>query len=231
VIVSHAHRFIFLKTRKTGGSSVEVALSSICGPDDVLTPMTAEEEELRQPRNQQNRDVPSELQPKLGKLLVLLGGNARTAGAIFYGHMPAARVKRALPPEVWDNYKKVTIERNPWDRELSHYFWRNPQRGDPEDFERFVLRRSRPRRIDNFDIYSIGGKVVADIVLRYESLASDFAVFAHGLGLTTVPELPKAKGSSRPLEARDYRPFYNDRTRDFVARRYSREIEAFGYVF
>jgi hypothetical protein len=36
LIISHRHRFIFLKTRKTAGTSVEIALSRFCGPDDVI---------------------------------------------------------------------------------------------------------------------------------------------------------------------------------------------------
>jgi hypothetical protein len=32
VIVSHEHVFVFLKTEKTAGTSVEIALSRSCGP-------------------------------------------------------------------------------------------------------------------------------------------------------------------------------------------------------
>ena len=39
MIVSHAHRFIFIKTQKTAGTAMEVALSAICGPDDIITPI------------------------------------------------------------------------------------------------------------------------------------------------------------------------------------------------
>ena len=47
MIASHQHRFIFLKTRKTAGTSVEIALSKVCGPDDVITEISPEDEELR----------------------------------------------------------------------------------------------------------------------------------------------------------------------------------------
>ena len=32
MIVSHEHKFIFLKTKKTAGTSIELALSELCGP-------------------------------------------------------------------------------------------------------------------------------------------------------------------------------------------------------
>src|SRR5436190_5044052 len=35
--ISHKHKFIFIKTVKTAGTSIEVFLSQHCGPDDVLT--------------------------------------------------------------------------------------------------------------------------------------------------------------------------------------------------
>ena len=42
MIVSHKHKFIFLKTKKTAGTSIELALSRLCGPADVITPLTAD---------------------------------------------------------------------------------------------------------------------------------------------------------------------------------------------
>ena len=47
MIVSHEHRFIFLKTKKTAGTSLELALSQLCGPDDVITPLAPTDEALR----------------------------------------------------------------------------------------------------------------------------------------------------------------------------------------
>ena len=37
MIVSHKHKFIFLKTRKTAGSSIQVTLAEHCGEDDIIT--------------------------------------------------------------------------------------------------------------------------------------------------------------------------------------------------
>ena len=38
MIISYKYKFIFMKTRKTAGSSIQKALSTICGPDDIITP-------------------------------------------------------------------------------------------------------------------------------------------------------------------------------------------------
>ena len=47
MIISHEHKFIFLKTKKTAGTSIELALSQLCGPDDVIPPITDSDEALR----------------------------------------------------------------------------------------------------------------------------------------------------------------------------------------
>ena len=39
MIVSHKHKFIFLKTKKTAGTSIELALSPFCGDSDILAPL------------------------------------------------------------------------------------------------------------------------------------------------------------------------------------------------
>jgi len=39
MIISHKYKFIFIKTRKTAGSTIEYNLSSFLGPNDVITPL------------------------------------------------------------------------------------------------------------------------------------------------------------------------------------------------
>jgi hypothetical protein len=39
MIISHKHKFIFIKPQKTAGTSVELMLSRICGDKDVITPL------------------------------------------------------------------------------------------------------------------------------------------------------------------------------------------------
>jgi hypothetical protein len=36
VILSHQYRFIYIRCRKTASTSIELALSRICGPDDII---------------------------------------------------------------------------------------------------------------------------------------------------------------------------------------------------
>ena len=47
MIVSHQHRFIFIKTQKTAGTSIEMALSSICGATDIISAISPIDEKNR----------------------------------------------------------------------------------------------------------------------------------------------------------------------------------------
>ncbi|MBY6200698.1 hypothetical protein KUV65_04945 [Maritalea mobilis] len=232
MIISHRHRFIFLKTQKTAGSSVELALSEICGPEDVITPMNAvEREDDPARRGPQNYHVPPAYRPLGAALLHRMGARARKSGFSYFQHMPAALVRRRMDPAEFDSYRKVTIVRNAWDREVSLYFWATRKLDEKPSFEQFVRRRVWRPEMKTFEIYSINGKSVADTVMRYETLAEDFASFVGSLGLDHVPVLPRAKGSFRTKAKRDYRDFYTDESAEIVRRRYAREIDLFGMTF
>src|SRR4051812_41096314 len=48
MIISLAHRFVLVRGMKVAGTSIEMALSTICGPDDIVPPMVPVEERKRQ---------------------------------------------------------------------------------------------------------------------------------------------------------------------------------------
>lgn len=232
MIISYKHHFIFLKTQKCAGTSVEMALSTICGPDDVVTGWGEEDKELQQQLGcqPQNCTIPERYRPRSWRLRKMARLRKSHMGLTFYNHMPASKVRQCMDPLVFDAFRKVTIVRNPWDREVSLYFWKFRASEKRPPFERYVRwPRHRPER-KTFELYSIDGIIVADTVLRYETLQDDFSKFTESLGGEAM-ELPRAKSNFRPKAKRDFHDFYNPTTRDVVARRYAREIEAFGYEF
>lgn len=233
MIISYKHEFIFLKTQKTGGSSVEIALAAICGPQDVLTTLSEDTDhpEMAQGHRRQNDLIPLQNRPFWAKAASRIGLNFSAGRSHYRNHMNAETVRKLMDPEKFDRFRKVTIVRNPWDREVSLYYWHTRNIADKPSFDQFVRRRlSNPER-KTFKIYTIDGRIVADTILRYESLQDDFAAFVGSLGLREPPALPRAKGNIRPRGLRDYRQLYDSAAKEIVARRYAREIAVFGYTF
>jgi hypothetical protein len=226
MLVSHRHRFIFVKTRKTGGTSLEIALSRELGADDIITPIAPDDEALRAGlggRGPQHCAVPRERWGAREWWRHLRGKHND-----FYNHMPARVMRRSLPSEVWDGYFKFTIERNPWDMAVSAYYWHHKQEPRPPLAE-FLASRAL-RSYSNWPVYAIDGKVAVDEVIRYERLASALPGLATRLGLSATPSLPRAKGGFRQ-DRRPYQEVLGPRERDLVARVFAREIAAFGWTF
>ena len=46
-IINHKYKFIFIKTRKTAGTSLEIALSKFCDSGDIITIIKPEDEKIR----------------------------------------------------------------------------------------------------------------------------------------------------------------------------------------
>ncbi len=214
MIVCHEHRFIFMKTLKTAGTSVEIELSRVCGPTDIITPLPAEDEAVRAERG--GRPGQNYEAPPLAERV--------------HEHIRASKVRPIVGTEVWDSYYKFAIERNPWDAVVSLYYWM--RRNDKVDtFEWFLtMPNIEQLATRNYQAYHLKGEVAVDRVLRFESLADDLAEVWQHLSLPGEPNLPHAKSGARPSGS-DYRDLYNDTSADLVRRVFARQIAELGYGF
>lgn len=230
MIVSHEHKFIFLKTKKTAGTSIELALTQYCGPRDILTPLTAIDEARRSGgRGAQHW----RLHGWWGSPRPLWQRRWLKFSAIdygFYNHMPAGEAKALLNDDkAWRSYFKFAFDRNPWDRQVSFYHHRYRREATPPLFADFI-RSDRRARINNYEIYSIDGALAVDFVGRFETLDADFKHALEQVGLSLNGEMPRAKTTFRRDE-RPYRDYYDPTTRDIVGDWYRREIDLLGYTF
>ena len=248
MIISHRHKFVYLKAKKVAGTSVEVALARHCGEGDIVTPIGSfdpkwDEEEYDHPGTKQQG---------------------------YHRHATLVPVRRQLGRDLWDAYFKFSIVRNPWDLVVSQYhwgtrsdywrtykgsvrtslkrFWTNaPRMGrnlrglgeslvrtflkmDAVSFEFFVKHMLRYYKPNNDPFYfDRSGAVGLDFLIRYENLADDYTSACKRIGIPPS-RLPALKTKSRS-ERRHYSTYYDDRTREIGAKTYPRHIEHFDYRF
>ncbi len=224
MIVSHRHGFIFLKTRKTAGTSIELALRPFLGPDDIVTPVSPADELMTdvRPRNYAVREhtlsgatVLHLIAGKLGKRQI-------------DSHATAKAVLDWIGTDTWKRYFKFAFDRNPWDRTVSDYFYYLSKKGGSMPFAEFVKRRAS--RLDNRSTYCLSGTVAVDKLYRYEELGEGFADACARIGIDPVPALPRAKSVQRH-DRRHYSAHYDDRLAATVASKFAHEIEQLGYTF
>jgi Sulfotransferase family len=228
MILSHEHKFIFFKTKKTASTSIELALGALCGPNDIITPLAGADEARRtNSRGAQNWRLHSWWRSPRAMKRGWFKRSAKDFG--FYNHMKASEVRAHIDPEVWRTYFKFAFERNPWDREVSLFFHRYRQGDQRPDFSNFIHKDKRAL-INNFEVYTIDGTVAVDFVGRFETLGQDLKVALEHVGLSPAGALPDAKTMFRPGNV-PYRDYYDEETRSIVANWYAREINLFGYEF
>ena len=232
MIISHRHRFIFIKTTRTAGTSIEIALSKFCGPRDVITPISRVDETLRQEvggRGPQNWKQPIWRfgLRDWGRLLI----RQRFPDARFYNHIPATAVRRLVPQGTFSRYYKFCAVRNPWDRLISLYWWHAKNEGEQRNFGDYL--RSRKVRLlvaQELNRYTEHGNVLVDRLIRYEDLEAGLEDVRRHLGIAEPLVLANAKGNVRE-DRRPYQEVYTDDERQLVAELCADEIRLHGYEF
>jgi hypothetical protein len=234
MLISHRHRFIFLKTRKTAGTSIELSLSRVMGPDDVITPVSPKDEKIRaefgvEPRNWRGRFNPfrAALSGSPRELLHSLRDFVK--GRRYRNHEPGFRVRARVDPAIWNSCFKFCFERNPWDKCVSHYFWMRHRRGDTgQTFEEYIRARDFP--VDRHR-YLERGRLLVDFVGRFENLMEDLEAACRLAGIPFDGWLPRAKSGIRGPGSRHYPDLVDDHAREVIAAAFAPEIRLLGYRF
>ena len=200
MIISHRHKFIFIKTRKTASTSVEVFLSRICGDQDIVTPF-GRPEPGHEPRNHTG----------------------------FRNHMTAAKVIDKIGLDTWREYFTFCIERNPWDKAVSSFWFRKYKGKTPEErtFDDFVRNDKLP--VD-FRRYLQKGALLVNFIGKFETLEQDLQFVLDQIGADCEITLPRAKGVMRQ-DKKHYSAYYTEELAQIVRHRFRREISLLNYKF
>lgn len=202
MILSRNHKFAFVKTRKTAGSTLE---------------------KLVYPYLDKRYDMctgsPRDETPRLNT-------------EITNGHQDWRYFDTNHSVE-WRDYFKFSIERNPWDKVVSSYFWHQeikPQMFGQMDFETYIMTCNLLPR--DWSMYSYVDKPAVDVVYRYEDMPTMYADLNERFGFEITPkEFEGTKLKSGIRKVADYRDIHTAKTKDAVHAMFANEIKEFGYEF
>ncbi|HJW41701.1 MAG TPA: hypothetical protein VJ476_10805 [Rhizomicrobium sp.] len=245
MILSHRHRLIFIKGMKVAGTSFEMALSTLCGPDDVVTPISPIDELERLRLGGSCRNYAPDRAAEADYLARLRAARPDALAGVlhpplvFYNHMPLAEVLRKVDRPL-DGYHFVCIERSPYAKVIS---WANMRlsydayrtggamRAEAAAIAAYIDRgfeTGEIRDVRNIDRYRFPDGGLAATPLRYAELTQEFDALVRSLGIDVIPPLPHAKKGllSDRIDPRDIlRPDQIDRINTLFAD----EFAAFGY--
>jgi len=143
--------------------------------------------------------------------------------------MPAIEVKEFVGKDVWKNYFKFCVERNPWEKFVSFYWMERSRRNDLLTIDEFMHEEKIGL---NWPLYTdpITNKPMVDEVLKYESLNGELGRIFSRLNIPWSGSLSeKAKGEYR----KDRSSYKNQLSKEqikYLAARFKYEIEWFGYA-
>lgn len=217
MLISYTHRFIFFHVAKVAGLSIREALKAYA--------QEPEQFKIKRPPKHSG-DKPNHLYDMWAVLLL---------------HTKARDAKRELPEVVYDNFYKFAFVRNPWDWQVSmyHFILQEPSHirhhlvktmASFDEYLEWVIATKTPyaRGAAKFQkdmVTDAEGRLIVDFVGRYETFSDDFRQVCKVLEIEASP--PQLNSTAH----RDYRAYYNDRTRKIVGEHFKEDIELFGYEF
>jgi len=208
MLISDSHEFIFLRVRKVASTSMKVILLPLCIP----------EPEGRLAHIKSRARLEWDYHKYVSR-----------------AHDDIRAVQRRMPADKFDRYFKFAFVRNPWERLVSEYEFilKSPAHGRHVrvkklgSFEQFIHMQIKRR-----DAYQINmlcdrqGKLLMDFVGKLENLQDDWQTVCDRIGIP-CQTLPYKK----VIKRENFKSYYNDETRQLVARHWAREIELFEYSF
>lgn len=232
MIISHKHKFIFIKPQKTAGTSVELFLSRICGTDDIITPLGFDPDpnvrEKHKAKNAQNYKRSKPLNKwTLGELFWFLTKGVKP-NFNYWEHLHADKIREYIGEEIWNSYTKISIVRNPWDHAVSQYLWMkkyNFNQSGNCSFKDYLIFKYKTQ----WPFLSTNGLLDVDYIIRFETLENDIFNLCNIISLDeNIYELPETKVNA---EKNIYKDYYSEETQIIVLEKNLELLHHFRYDF
>lgn len=203
MIISHTHRFIYIRTHKTASTSLMTALVPYLAPTDAIL------------------DHPG---------LPFKGRNWTIGEDFAHWPLTLAIERGQITPEQARDYTVWTVERNPWDKLWSGYkFYQRlvPDAMTSVTFEDFIRGKGPFAPFSDWHLYAGNTRVFADWIGEYEDMSKTERYVSDLLG---EPFVLNQRLNAAP-ERDSYVDHYTPEMVEIVANLSRREIELCGYEF
>lgn len=158
-------------------------------------------------------------------------------------HAKAFEVKYLLGKDKWEDYFTFSFVRNPWDLMVSSYNWwqqkaktlsghkDQAKKINKMSFADFMNSRYGKYMINErygnfFDWLTENNKIIVDYIGKVETINEDWEKICQLNNLEHI-EMPHINKSER----KNYRSYYDDNTKEIVAKRFQKSINKFNYSF
>ena len=234
MIISHKHKFIFVRPRKTAGTTMQNVLSKICGEDDIIT----------SGYDKGNRNIE----------------NSCWNG---HPHPHLWDIKKLVGDEMWKDYFKFTFVRNPFDITVSRFFWNIKGKGQKgydttkKDFKRWFENYTSTNLFHNAEYYSanlaypflvdmncvspdntplyqsgvLNRAIDLDFIGRFENLESDFNFLCDKIGIDRL-KLKDGNSKTKTRKAKiNYKEWYDEKMINVMNSCFEKDLDLLGYNF
>ena len=194
MIISHKYKFIFIKTRKTAGTTIEYNISKYLGKNDIIPPSN------QSVYLSQNFIYDTKISKFLKK--VKLNKISRIFENKFSEHEHAFDLKKKIDRNFFDSYFKFCVEREPVDKCISYYFMRKNSSTSTTikqnmTWDDFVQKKRFP--VDS-NMYSYGNKLLVDKNIKYENLENELTEILNDRGINNFKIEKSVNNSSRGVD-------------------------------
>ena len=208
---------------KTAGTSIEAYLSNLCGDNDIVTPIFPPSKLLK-PRNYGGlplTDVAALTPTEFTNIVQT---------HIYRNHLGSGEIRDRVGEDIWSEYFKFCVERNPWDKTVSQYYmWKNRLPGQIS-FEDFLALNKLP--VDHTKWYDRkNDDYIVDEIIRYENLTAELGAVFERLNIPFSDGLTTKEKTDYRKVKRPYETYYNKESKAIVDRAFKFEIDTLNYKF
>lgn len=209
-MISHSHKFIFILPCKTASTSLITILLNYCRIKELI--------EQKQFNSFDFFELDNDFDLNSWKKFTSNKNHPRK-------HAPLSSYHELNVI----NYNLFAVIRNPYDRIISLWKWETESHQKFHnlsfkkwlDIKQFWWHRPQYDFIysDHIDIHRVN-------LIRFEDIQNDFDIACGKIGIPRQ-ELPHKNATKH----KHYTEYYDDETREIVAKRHKKDIEYFGYKF